>query len=68
MTVAIAGMIAASGCACSTFGGVVFFLAIIGFCYSHSFALSECLAFFEGYQRDHDDLLLQRVDSASVVG
>ena len=32
-----------------TIAGVVFFLAIIGFCYSHSFALSECLAFVEGY-------------------
>ena len=29
--------------------GVVFFSAIIGFCYSHSFALSECLALVEGY-------------------
>ena len=32
-----------------TFAGVFFFLAIIGFCYSHIFALSECLAFFEGF-------------------
>ena len=28
--------------------GVVFFAAIIGFSYSHVFALSQCLAFFEG--------------------
>ena len=32
-----------------TICGVVFFAAIIGFCYSHVFALSECLAFFEGF-------------------
>ncbi len=31
-----------------TGAGIVFFLAIIGFCYSQSFALSECLAFLEG--------------------
>jgi hypothetical protein len=28
--------------------GIVFFMAIIGFSFSQSFALSECLAFFEG--------------------
>ena len=28
---------------------MVFFAAIIGFSYSHVFALSECLAFFEGF-------------------
>ena len=32
-----------------TLCGVIFFLAIIGFCYSRSFALSECLAFVEGF-------------------
>ncbi len=32
-----------------TIGGVVFFLVIIGFCYSHTFVLSECLAFCEGF-------------------
>jgi MFS family permease len=32
-----------------TFGGVVFFSAIIGFCYSHSFGLSQCLLLVEGY-------------------
>ncbi len=48
MTVAIAGMIRHRG-KVLTAAGVVFFLAIIGFSYSHSFALSECLAFFEGY-------------------
>jgi MFS family permease len=48
MTVAIAGMIRHRG-RVLTFAGVVFFLAIIGFSESHSFALSECLAFVEGY-------------------
>ena len=32
-----------------TVGGVVFFSAIICFCYSHSFALSQFLLLFEGY-------------------
>jgi MFS family permease len=32
-----------------TVGGVVFFSAIIGFCYSHSFGLSQCLLLVEGY-------------------
>ncbi|HEY1987467.1 MAG TPA: MFS transporter [Terracidiphilus sp.] len=32
-----------------TLTGVVFFTAIIGFCYSQKFALSEVLAFFEGF-------------------
>jgi MFS family permease len=32
-----------------TCAGTVFFLMIIGFSYSHSFALSEILAFFEGF-------------------
>ena len=48
MTVAIAGMIRHRG-RVLTVAGVIFFLAIIGFSESHSFALSECLAFFEGY-------------------
>ena len=48
MTVAIAGMIRHRG-RVLTLAGVVFFLAIIGFSESHSFALSECLAFVEGY-------------------
>jgi MFS family permease len=48
MTVAIAGMIRHRG-RVLTFAGVVFFLAIIGFSESHNFALSECLAFVEGY-------------------
>ena len=30
-------------------GGLFFFAAIIGFCYSRSFALSQCLALVEGY-------------------
>jgi len=29
--------------------GLFFFAAIAGFCYSHSFALSQCLALVEGY-------------------
>ncbi len=32
-----------------TFAGVIFFVAIVCFCYSRNFVLSECLAFFEGY-------------------
>jgi MFS family permease len=30
-------------------GGLFFFAAIIGFCYSRNFALSQCLALVEGY-------------------
>jgi MFS family permease len=48
MTIAIAGMIRHRG-RVLTLTGVIFFLAIIGFSESHSFALSECLAFVEGY-------------------
>jgi MFS family permease len=48
MTVAVIGMIRHRGVVL-TFAGVIFFLAIIAFCYSQSFALSECLAFFEGF-------------------
>jgi predicted MFS family arabinose efflux permease len=48
MTVAIAGMIRHRG-RVLTVAGAAFFLAIIGFSESRSFALSECLAFFEGY-------------------
>ena len=48
MTVAVAGMIRQRGVVL-TFAGVVFFLAIIGFSYSRSVALSECLAFVEGF-------------------
>ena len=47
MTVAISGVIRHRG-RVLTGCGIVFFLAIIGFSYSHSFALSEGLAFFEG--------------------
>jgi MFS family permease len=32
-----------------TFGGLVFFTVIICVCYSHTFALSQCLLLFEGY-------------------
>jgi Na+/melibiose symporter-like transporter len=32
-----------------TFGGLAFFAAIVGFCYSHSFALSQCLLLAEGF-------------------
>ncbi len=48
VTVAAMGVLRHRG-AVVTVGGVVFFAAIIGFCYSHSFALSEFLALFEGY-------------------
>ncbi len=47
MTVAISGVIRHRG-RVLTGCGVIFFLSIIGFSYSHSFALSEFLAFFEG--------------------
>jgi predicted MFS family arabinose efflux permease len=47
MTVAFAGMIRHRGVVLTCAGGM-FFLAIIGFCYSQKFALSECLAFIEG--------------------
>src|SRR6266700_1959562 len=45
MTVAVAGIIRHRG-KVLTLTGVLFFLAIIGFSYSHWFALSACLAFF----------------------
>ena len=48
MTVAVAGHIRHRG-PILTFAGAAFFLAIIGFSYSKIFALSVCLAFFEGY-------------------
>jgi MFS family permease len=48
MTVASVGVLRHRG-RLVTVCGVLFFLAIIGFCYSHSFALSECLAFVEGF-------------------
>jgi predicted MFS family arabinose efflux permease len=48
MTVAVMGVIRHRG-RVVTFSGMVFFLAIIGFSYSYRFALSECLAFFEGF-------------------
>jgi MFS family permease len=48
MTIAILGNIRHRGVVL-TFAGVIFFLAIIGFSYSQNFALSVCLAFFEGY-------------------
>lgn len=47
VSVAVAGLIRHRG-RVATLAGVVFFSAIIGFCYSRSFALSEVLAFFEG--------------------
>lgn len=47
-TVAARGVIRKRGVVL-TICGVIFFLAIIGICYSHRFALSECLAFCEGY-------------------
>ena len=47
-TVAARGVIRHRGRVLTIFG-VFFFLAIIGFSYSRHFALSECLAFCEGY-------------------
>ena len=47
MTVAVLGVIRHRGVVL-TITGIVFFMAIIGFSFSQSFALSECLAFFEG--------------------
>jgi MFS family permease len=32
-----------------TFAGIIFFVAIVCFCYSQNFVLSECLAFAEGF-------------------
>jgi MFS family permease len=48
MTIAISGVIRHRG-RVLTGCGVVFFAAIIGFSYSHVFALSQALAFFEGF-------------------
>jgi MFS family permease len=48
VTVAAHGVIRHRGVVV-TFCGVGFFAAIIGFCYSHHFVWSECLAFCEGY-------------------
>lgn len=48
MIVAAAGVIRHRGIVL-TVTGVIFFLAIIGFSYSQWFALSACLAFFEGF-------------------
>jgi predicted MFS family arabinose efflux permease len=48
MTVATMGVIRHRG-RVVTLAGVVFFTAIIGFSYSHWFAASEVLAFFEGF-------------------
>jgi MFS family permease len=47
MTVAVSGVIRHRGVVV-TVTGIVFFLAIIGFCYSRWFAISELLAFIEG--------------------
>ncbi len=47
MTIAVVGVIRHRGIIL-TIAGCVFFLAIIGFCYSKHLALSECLAFVEG--------------------
>ena len=48
MTIAVSGVIRHRG-RVLTGCGVVFFAAIIGFSYSHVFALSQALAFFEGF-------------------
>jgi len=47
MTIAISGVIRHRG-RVLTVCGIIFFLAIIGFSYSHIFAVSGVLAFFEG--------------------
>jgi MFS family permease len=48
MTVAVMGVIRKRG-PVLTVCGILFFCAIIGICYSTSFALSACLAFVEGF-------------------
>ncbi|HVC46854.1 MAG TPA: MFS transporter [Terracidiphilus sp.] len=48
MTVAVMGVIRRRG-QVLTICGILFFAAIIGFCYSYTFRLSECLAFVEGF-------------------
>jgi len=48
MTVATLGVLRHRG-RLVTICGILFFAAIIGFCYSHSFVFSECLAFCEGF-------------------
>jgi MFS family permease len=48
ITVAALGKLRHRG-AVVTFGGVVFFSAIIAFCYSHTFALSQGLLLIEGF-------------------
>ena len=48
VTVAARGILRHRG-AVVTIGGVVFFSVIIGFCFSHSFLLSQCFALVEGY-------------------
>ncbi len=48
LTVAVLGVLRHRGTVL-TVCGCVFFLAIIGFSYSHVFFLSQCLAFVEGY-------------------
>ncbi|HUX44783.1 MAG TPA: MFS transporter [Terracidiphilus sp.] len=48
MTIAVSGVIRRRG-QVLTVCGILFFAAIIGFCFSHTFALSACLAFVEGF-------------------
>jgi len=48
MSIAVLGVIRRRGLVVTGFG-VGFFAAIIAFCFSHSLALSEALAFFEGF-------------------
>jgi len=48
MTIASLGVLRYRG-RVVTICGVIFFLSIIGICYSHSLALSECFAFVEGF-------------------
>jgi len=48
MSVAATGVIRHRGRVVAAFG-IGFFTAIVGFCFSHSLALSEVLSFFEGF-------------------
>lgn len=48
VTVAALGKLRHRG-AIVTLGGLVFFSAIIAVCYSHTFALTQCVLLFEGY-------------------
>ena len=68
MTVASHGRAAASRHGWLRSAGVVFSWPSSASATRDIFVLSECLAFVGGLQRHPDDLVLQRVDSASVIG